>query len=141
MTRWLPWLCVGLAFGMALVGCKKSEEQIIASRPLKRVQQLEGALVALQNHLGEPNYGRANDPAISAAEQALTVYLPIFINEGVPDESLKQEALAKLEELNKVFTDKVLGPVDGKPQDLAKGAEGVDECLLLVAELEDLLGG
>lgn len=141
MTRWLPWLCVGLAFGMALAGCKKSEEQIVATRPVKEVRKLEGALVALQDHLGKPNYSRANDPAISAAEQAITVYLPIYIKEGVPDESLKQELLAKVEELNKVFTDKVLGPVDGKPQDLAKGVEGVDECLLLRAELEDLLGG
>jgi len=134
-------LCVGLAFGMALVGCKKSEEQIVASRPVKEVGKLEGALVALQDHLGQPNYSRANDPAISAAEQAIAVYLPIYIKEGVPDESLKQELLVKVAELNKVFTDKVLGSVDGKPQDLAKGVEGVDECLSLLTDLKDLLGG
>ena len=141
VTRWLPRLCVGLVFGMAWVGCEKSQEQIVASRPVKEVKQLEGALVALKNHLGEPNYSRANDPAISAAQQAITEYLPMFINEASMDESVKEEVLAKLEEIDKVFADRVLGPVDGKPQDLAKGAEGVDECLPLVVELKSLLGG
>jgi len=140
VTRWLARLCVGLVIGMAWVGCEKSQEKVVASRPVKQVKQLEGALIALKNHLGEANYSRANDPAISAAQKAITEYLPMFINGASMDESVKQESLAKVEQLDKVFTDRVLGPVDGRPPDLARGAEGVDECLVLVGDLKDLLG-
>jgi hypothetical protein len=108
---------------------------------LRVAERLEGFLNALKEKLASSDYDRRGDLAISQSSLLIKTKLPVMISERVTDEAVKQQALAKCKELEELYKKVVLEPVDGKPQDLSKAIDGVDQCLPLVDEIKGMLGG
>jgi hypothetical protein len=130
-----------LMFSIGVMGCGGGKGSVTADKTAPQaVKTLERAMTALKRNLGQPGYQRQNDPAISQARSLIVETIPIFITERMEDEAVKEEALAKCKELEELYKKVVLDPVDGKPQDLNRAIEGVDECMPLVEELKSILG-
>ena len=140
MRRLIAWW-VGLAGGLALLGCGDSADLKGYAEPKRVAERTEFYLNGLKKQLAKPDYDPVNDPAISVSAELITQSLPSAIQTKVTNESTKQEALAKCEQLKKVFAEKVRAPIDAEPRDLNAAGTGTDECLEIARQVTKLLGG
>jgi len=60
---------------------------------------------------------------------------------GVKDESRKQQAIAKCEQLKQLFAEQVDAPAHADPPQIDKAVAGVEQCLAIVAEIKAVLRG
>jgi hypothetical protein len=141
VKRQLAGLWLAALGGLVWAGCKDSGGMKGYTQPLNVVGQTELYLNNVKTKMAADDYTAANESEIGMADELIRQKLPYSLNSKMEDGSTKQEALAKLAELQKVFKEQVHDPAWATPADLAKARPGVDECLKLVRELKSILGG
>jgi hypothetical protein len=141
VTRQLSWLWMAAVGGLVWGGCKDSAGMKGYTQPLRVVERTEMYLNNVKTKMAADDYAAANEPEIGMAEELIRQVLPYSLQSKMEDGSTKQEALAKLTELQKVFAEQVHEPAWASPPDLGKARPGVEACLKLVGELKNTLGG
>jgi hypothetical protein len=138
VARQLIWLAI---VGLGGLVCKDSGGMKGYTQPLRVVERTQMHLARLQEKVAADDYRPVEEPAIGGSEELIHEILPYSLKNKMADGSTKQEALAKLAELQKVFDEQVKAPAYADPPDLAKVRPGVAESLKLLGELKKILGG
>jgi len=135
---------VMLVVGVLLSGCGGDADRGSMksySEPTKVVERVEFYLNKLKEVMADDNYNGFREPVLSGAKPQIEQTLPYALKSQVDDAALQESAVAKSEELTKVFTEEVWDPATADPVELAKAREGVQKCLDITAEIKTMLGG
>ena len=131
-----------LGAAVCLAGCGDDANLEDYSEPLRVVERTEFYLTGLKDkRLPLPDFDGNNDLALSFSGELVRLALPAAVGSGIKDASRKEQALAKCEQLKQVFTEQVDTPARVDPPQVDKAIAGVEQCLAIVAEVKDILGG
>jgi len=142
VKRQLLAMCGVLGAAACLAGCGDDANLEDYSAPLRVVERTELYLTGLKDKkLPSPDFSPSNDLALSFSGELVRLTLPAAVADGIKDASRKQQAADKCEQLKKVFDEQVDTPARADPPQIDKAVAGVEQCLAIVAEVKDMLGG
>ena len=140
MRKWATWW-IGLACVWSFVGCGGEAERKGYSEPLRVLNRTEKYLNVLQEKLTRDDYLPVQEPGVERSSQLIKTNLEYSLGAKLKDEQAKQRVAPKLDQLQQVFDQQVSTPIYASPPDLPKARAGVEQCLAIVAEMKDMLGG
>ncbi len=142
MIRQLLVMCGLLGAAACLAGCGDDANLEDYSAPLRVVERTEFYLTGLKDkRLPSPDFDGNNSLALSFSGELIRLTLPAAVDSGIKDASRKQQAADKCEQLKKLFDEQVDAPARESPPQIDKAVAGVEQCLAIVAEVKDMLGG
>ena len=130
-------VCAGL-----LTGCGKTKDLKGHSEPLTAVARAELWVNRLQEMTAKPDYSPDREPTLGRVTTIVTSELPYALSESkLKDAALREQVAPKLAELQQTFQQQVSDPIWQQPPDLDAARAGVDECLGVVQQIKQILGG
>jgi hypothetical protein len=141
VRRGLCILCVVGVGSAVLAGCGKDVDMASYSAPLEVVKRAEVWMGRLQEAMAAPDFSPVQNATLgmvrSLAEQDLLYSLGSKLEDG----SVKQQVMPMVEQLKTTFQQSVYEPVTQQPPDLPKARAGLEQCMDIVAQMKDALGG
>jgi len=142
MVRRFVGVLAVLVAGAWLGACGDDSSLRGYSQPLRVVERTVFYLESLRDrHLLREDYQISNDPSISGARDTIRITFPSAIRKHVRDAAVREQVLAKLQQLDDVFEQRVWLPASRSPADRQEASDGCDQCLRIVGEVKQLLGG
>jgi len=130
-------VCAGL-----LTGCGEEKGLKGHSEPLKAIGRAELWVTRLQEMMASPDYSSDREPTLGRVTTIVTAELPYALSESkLKDAALREQVAPKLAELQQTFQQQVHEPAFADPMDLDAARAGVDECLGVVQQIKQILGG
>jgi len=139
--RRAAWLAICSVGSLVLIGCGKGEDLKGYSEPLEAVNRAELWIGRLQGAMAQPDYTPVREMFLGRVQSIVEMELPYSLEHKLKDASVKQQIQPHIEQLQKVFKEQVHEPVFADPLDLDKARAGVDECLGVVQQIKQILGG
>ena len=142
----MVWRLVGVLAVLVAVGwlgaCGDDSNLRGYSQPLRVVERTVFYLeTARDRHLSREDYQVSNDPSISGARDNIKIAFPSAVRKHVKDAAVREQVLAKLKQLDDVFEQRVWATASSSPADRQEASDGCDECLRILGEVKQLLGG
>ena len=130
-------VCAGV-----LAGCGEEKDMKGHSQPRTAVARAELWVTRLQEMMASPDYSPDREPTLGRVTTIVTAELPYALSESkLKDAALREQVAPKLAELQQTFQQQVHEPIFADPMDLDKARAGVDECLGVVRQIKEMLGG
>ena len=139
--RYAGALAISSVGWVILVGCGKGANLKGYSEPLEAVNRAELWMGRLQGAMAQPDYTPVREMFLGRVQSIVEVELPYSLGRKLKDASVKQEIQPHIEQLQKVFKEQVHEPAFADPMDLDRARAGLDECLGIVRQIKQILGG
>jgi len=140
-SRYAAAMAIGSVGWLTFVGCGKGADLKGYSQPLEAVNRAELWIGRLQGAMAQPDYTPVREMFLGRVESIVDVELPYSLGQKLKDASLKQQIDPHIEQLQSVFKEQVHEPLFADPMDLDQARAGVDECLGIVRQIKEILGG
>jgi hypothetical protein len=91
--------------------------------------------------MAAPDYSPVQEATLGMVQSIVEEDLPFSLGQKLKDESAKQQVMPMVEQLKTTFQQKLYEPVTQDPPDLPAARAGLEECMGIVAQMKEALGG
>jgi hypothetical protein len=125
-----------------LTACSEDKAMKGHSEPQTAIARAELWVTRLQEMMAKPDYSPDREPTFGRVTTIVTAELPYALSESkLKDAALREQVAPKLAELQQTFQQHVSEPIWQQPPELDNARAGLDECLGVVRQIGQILGG